>query len=173
MNLCMRPYEEKNTSMNRTRIASARMINSDESTTEPVADRWTPLSALARTHPSKTGTEINYADERITRILNSGFNTHPAADQPVLFHSVEPAKIGTGSRYARGSRTFSFVFLLSQRKQLNSACAVLGWRERLSSVDWIAPSTTCLRGLSGQCSILCSRWCSEANHPVLNVCIPV
>ncbi len=98
--------------------------------------------------------------------------TAHAEGQPVLFHSVEPVKIGKGSRYALGSRTFGFVFLLSQRKQLNVSCIVPGWRERLSRVDRIAPSTACLRGLSGHCSTLWSRWCSDANHSVLNSRIP-
>jgi hypothetical protein len=40
------------------------------------------------------------------------------ANQPVLSNSLEPVKIGTDSRVGRISRTFDFVFLVSQMKQL-------------------------------------------------------
>jgi hypothetical protein len=51
---------------------------------------------------------------------------------------------------------------------MNFPCSVPEWRERLTRDDWMAMSAICLRGLSGHSSMLCSRLCSEANHPVLN-----
>jgi hypothetical protein len=51
---------------------------------------------------------------------------------------------------------------------MNFPCSVPECRERLSRDDWTALSATCLRGPSGHSSMLWSRLCSEANHPVLN-----
>jgi hypothetical protein len=52
------------------------------------------------------------------RLLSEAQLLAALGDQPALSNSVEPVKTGSGSRVGRISRTFDFVFLASQRKQI-------------------------------------------------------
>jgi hypothetical protein len=91
--------------------------------------------------------------------------------QPVLCHSATSVNNRKGSRLGCGSRTINFVLLLWQMKQANAAGSAPGWRERLFKVDWTAPSTACLRELSGHFSTSWRRWCSNATQSLWKSCI--